>query len=174
MTKNIIINSQLTTPLGTMNVCATHNGICLVEFIDGKKHENSFSDLEILLNGKISAGENKHIIQAKKELNEYFNGQRKKFSVEIVMPGTDFQILVWKSLSDIEFGSTITYQEQADRLMKPKAVRAVASANGSNRIAIIIPCHRVIGKNGKLTGYSGGIERKRWLINHERSYLKIQ
>lgn len=86
------------------------------------------------------------------------------------MVGTDFQKLVWDGLKEIQYGKTSTYQLQAARTNKPKTVRAVASANGFNRISIIVPCHRVIGKNGNMTGYGGGIERKRWLIEHERKY----
>jgi len=107
------------------------------------------------------------IKQAKNEISEYFNGKRKVFDVKIHTPGTDFQNSVWNCLRKILFGETATYKQQAERIEKPKAIRAVASANGFNRIAIIVPCHRVIGTNGKLTGYGGGIERKRWLLDHE-------
>jgi O-6-methylguanine DNA methyltransferase len=168
--KTIILISRLTTPLGPMFVCATDNGICLLEFVDRKKLETEFKDLQKLLNAKIIAGENQHIKQAKKEIDEYFNGQRKTFDVTLQMVGTDFQKLVWDGLKEIQYGKTSTYQLQAARTNKPKTVRAVASANGFNRISIIVPCHRVIGKNGNMTGYGGGIERKRWLIEHERKY----
>ena len=106
----------------------------------------------------------------KKELDEYFLGQRKDFTVKLDTPGTDFQNSVWKALCDIPFATTASYQEQATRLNNPKAVRAVARANGMNRVAIVIPCHRVIGKDGSLTGYAGGLERKRWLLDHETTH----
>ncbi|MTI33421.1 bifunctional transcriptional activator/DNA repair enzyme AdaA [Xanthovirga aplysinae] len=166
--ENIVLINRLTTPIGPMFVCATEKGICLLEFVDRRMLETEFKDLQKLLNAKIISGENEHIKQAKKELAEYFSGKRAQFSVKLETPGTAFQNSVWNCLKEIKYGTTTSYQEQADILNNPKAVRAVASANGLNRISIIIPCHRVIGKNGNLTGYGGGIERKRWLINHER------
>ncbi|TDQ27527.1 bifunctional transcriptional activator/DNA repair enzyme AdaA [Tenacibaculum caenipelagi] len=171
--ENIILISRLTTPLGPMFICATENGICLLEFVDRKMLETEFKDLQKRLKANIIAGENKHIKQAKTEIEEYFNGTRKFFSVKLETPGTDFQNLVWKYLQKIEYGKTSTYQEQAKRINNPKAVRAVASANGHNRISIIIPCHRVIGKDGKMTGYGGGIERKKWLLQHEQKNVNI-
>lgn len=164
---NTIQINRFTTPLGPMFVCATEKGVCLLEFTDRKKLETEFKDLQKLLKATIIVGENDHIKQAKKEISEYFKGNRKTFDVNLDTPGTDFQKSVWGCIKGIEYGTTITYQEQADRINKPKAVRAVASTNGKNRVCIIIPCHRVIGKDGKLTGYSGGIERKKWLIEHE-------
>ena len=166
--KNVVLIDRLTTPLGSMFVCSTENGICLLEFVDRKALETEFKDLQRLLNAKIITGENQHIKQAKKEIAEYFNGQRKAFDVKLHMPNTDFQKIVWECLREIPYGKTSTYQQQAEKIGKPKAVRAVAYANGHNRISIIVPCHRVIGKNGELIGYGGGIERKRWLIEHER------
>ena len=166
--KTIILISRLTTPLGPMFVCATEDGICLLEFVDRKMLETEFKDLQKLLNAKILVGENKHIKQAKKEIAEYFEGKRKKFDVKIQLVGTDFQKTVWQSLLTIPSGETSTYQIQAKAIEKPKAIRAMASANGYNRISIMIPCHRVIGSDGKLRGYGGGIERKRWLLEHEQ------
>lgn len=166
--KDLILISRFTTPLGPMFVCATDKGVCLLEFVDRRMLETEFKDLQRLLKSNIIAGENTHIRQAKKEVTEYFNGTRKIFEVKLHAPGTDFQNIVWKALGEIPYGDTSTYQSQAASIGKPEAVRAVASANGFNRISIIIPCHRVIGKNGKLTGYGGGLERKQWLIDHER------
>lgn len=165
--ENLILINRLTTPLGPMFICATDNGICLLEFVDRSMLETEFKDLQKLLNATILLGENEHTIQAKKEIEEYFEGKRKIFNVKLEMPGTDFQKLVWNSLQEIKYGKTTTYQEQAKKINNPKAFRAVASANGYNRISIIVPCHRVIGKDGKMSGYGGGIERKKWLIGHE-------
>jgi len=167
--KNIILINRLTTPLGPMFVCATDNGICLLEFVDRRMLETEFKDLQKLLKANIISGENEHIKQVKKEIKEYFEGNRKIFDVKLETPGTEFQNQVWKFLQEIDYGKTSTYQKQAENINNPKAIRAVASANGYNRISIIIPCHRVIGKDGKMTGYGGGIERKRWLIEHERN-----
>ena len=106
------------------------------------------------------------------ELDEYFYRGRKFFSVELNLQGTVFQKKVWEELLTIPFGSTISYENLALRLGDVKAIRAVGLANGMNPIAVIVPCHRVIGKNGDLTGYAGGIERKEWLLFHEGSRLK--
>lgn len=109
----------------------------------------------------------KYLLQAAKELEEYFSGKRTTFEVAIAAEGTDFQKSVWKALQQIPMGETWSYQDLAEHIQNPKAVRAVGLANGKNPISIIVPCHRVIGKNGKLTGYAGGVERKEWLLKHE-------
>lgn len=100
----------------------------------------------------------------RKQLDEYFAGRRREFTIELAPKGTAFQIAVWNELLKIPYGDTISYSELAMRIGKPNAVRAVGTANGANPIPIIIPCHRVIGANGSLTGYGGGIERKQWLL----------
>jgi len=164
---NVIVIDRFTTPLGPMFVCATHDGVCLLEFVERRMLETEFRDLQRLLNAKIIAGENEYTQQAKIQIGEYFAGERQRFTVPLVTPGTDFQQQVWQGLHLIDYGTTTSYGEQATRINNPKAVRAVASANGANRIAIIVPCHRVIGKNGSLTGYAGGLARKRWLLEHE-------
>ena len=166
--KNIILITRFTTPLGPMFACATEQGICLLEYTDRRMLETEFHDLQKKLNAIILLGENEHLTQIKKEIKEYFSGQRKTFDVPLHTPGTDFQNLVWENLHKINYGTTNSYQDQAKRIDKPKAVRAVARANGMNRISIVIPCHRVIGKDGSLTGYGGGLERKQWLLEHER------
>jgi AraC family transcriptional regulator of adaptative response/methylated-DNA-[protein]-cysteine methyltransferase len=167
----VILISRLTTVIGPMFICASDKGVCLLEFVDRRMLETEFKDLQKLLQANIIAGENKHIKQAKKEISEYFNGTRTTFDVALDTPGTEFQNSVWACLHSIGYAQTCSYQQQAQKINNPKAVRAVASANGCNRIAIIIPCHRVIGKNGKLTGYGGGLERKRWLIEHENKVI---
>jgi len=163
----IILINRLTTPLGPMLICATDQGICLLEFTDRKMLETEFRDLQKLLVSKILVGENKPIKQAKKELKEYFEGKRKQFDVALHTPGTDFQNSVWTILKAVPFGTTTTYGNLAVQLDAPKSARAVARANGANRLSILVPCHRIIGKNGNLTGYGGGIERKKWLIEFE-------
>jgi AraC family transcriptional regulator of adaptative response/methylated-DNA-[protein]-cysteine methyltransferase len=168
--QNIILINRLSTPIGPMFICATDKGICLLEYTDRKMLETEFRDLQQLLKAKILIGENQHIKQAKKELKEYFDGKRKVFEVPLHTPGTDFQQKAWKALLHIPFGKTTTYQAQAETLLPPTAARAIARANGCNRISIIVPCHRIIGKDGHLTGYGGGIERKRWLIDFESKH----
>ena len=166
--KDVILMTRLTTPLGPMYACATDRGICLLEFTDRRMLETEFKDLQKRLNANILAGENVYLKQLKVEIEEYFEGSRKDFSVNLHTPGTDFQQRVWNALLNIPYGTTSTYQQQAERLKRPTAVRAIASANGYNRISIVVPCHRVIGKDGSLTGYGGGLERKKWLLEHER------
>ncbi len=104
------------------------------------------------------------------QLQEYFGGKRKKFDLPLELSGSEFQKQAWRELMNIPYGQTISYQEQATKIRNPKAIRAVGSANGKNKINIIIPCHRVIGKNGKLVGYGGGLSRKEWLIGHEKRH----
>jgi AraC family transcriptional regulator of adaptative response/methylated-DNA-[protein]-cysteine methyltransferase len=120
------------------------------------------------LNANLLPGENKWFVIMKQQLKEYFEGKRMAFSIPISSPGTDFQQSVWKILQTIPYGSTYSYKQQAAALMKPGSVRAVANANGLNRIAIIIPCHRVIGEDGSLSGYGGGVWRKKWLLDFEK------
>lgn len=165
----IYIN-RLNTPLGPMFVCATDQGICLLEFVDRRMLETEFEDLQKRLKATIIYGENEHVKQLRTELAAYFAQERKHFDVPLHAPGTDFQQQVWKELCQIPLGATRSYQGQAIAIGNPNAVRAVARANGMNRIAIVIPCHRVIGKDGSLTGYAGGLERKKWLLDHEQSF----
>lgn len=164
---DVILIDRLTTPLGPMFVCATNQGICLLEFVDRRMLETEFEQLQSLLKMKIIFGENQHIKQAKVEIAEYFAGTRTNFTVALHTPGTLFQQTVWDCLKHIPYGELTTYKQQAQRINNPQAIRAVANANGYNRVAIIVPCHRVIGSNGELIGYGGGLERKKWLIEHE-------
>ena len=117
---------------------------------------------------------NDHLLrEAIRQLRAFFAGERQHFDLELNPQGTGFQQRVWRALQEIPFGETISYRELARRLGNPAASRAVGLANGSNPIAIIIPCHRVIGSNGTLTGYGGGLENKRWLLDFERSQLRL-
>jgi AraC family transcriptional regulator, regulatory protein of adaptative response / methylated-DNA-[protein]-cysteine methyltransferase len=165
---NIINITRISTPLGPMFACAVKEGICLLDFTDRRMLENEFKTISRLLNARIIYGENKHFITLNKQLNEYFEGKRKSFDIPLVFPGTDFQIKAWKILIRIPYGKTISYKEEAVKLGSPKAVRAAGRANGMNRISIIIPCHRVIAEDGNLTGYGGGLWRKKWLIDFEK------
>lgn len=103
------------------------------------------------------------------QIDEYFSGRRKEFNVKITLEGTAFQIKVWNELMKIPYGTTISYKDLAIRIGNKNATRAVGSTNGKNMVGIIIPCHRVIGSNGKLTGYAGGLNRKKWLLEHENA-----
>jgi len=161
---------EIETPIGDMVAGATDEGVCLLEFSDRRMLPAEYKDLQRLLKTSFEEGENMHLKQLGKQLEEYFEGKRREFSVPLVSPGSEFQQKVWLELKKIPFGSTRTYQEQAVALNRPDSVRAVANANGMNRISIIIPCHRVIGADGHLTGYGGGLKRKRWLLDHEAKY----
>lgn len=160
---------KLATPLGDMVAVANDRGICLLEFADCARLDVACRGLEQHFGASIASGENACIRQVQRELAEYFNGQRTVFEVPIDTPGTDFQHRVWALLRTIPYGTTTSYQAQAAALQHPKAIRAMAAANGQNRVAIIVPCHRVIGKGGQLTGYAGGLARKRWLLDLEAS-----
>jgi AraC family transcriptional regulator of adaptative response/methylated-DNA-[protein]-cysteine methyltransferase len=162
--------TKIETPLGEMIAGATDEGICLLEFHDRKILPEEYNDLKKLLNTSIEDSENKHTKTLKKQLKEYFNGTRKEFTIPLVTPGSAFQQAVWKELQNIPFGTTRTYHEQSVTLGNPDSIRAVANANGMNRIAIIIPCHRVIGSDGRLVGYGGGLRRKKWLLDHEKRF----
>ena len=120
---------------------------------------------------KVSADKNsvgiREIETAKKQFEEYFKGNRTQFTIKLAPEGTEFQKKVWKELQEIQYGKTMTYQQMAHQLGNPKVIRAAASANGKNPISIIIPCHRVIGSDGSLIGYAGGLHRKKWLLEHE-------
>jgi AraC family transcriptional regulator of adaptative response/methylated-DNA-[protein]-cysteine methyltransferase len=166
--KSVIHLKRFSTVLGPMYGAATEQGICLTEFTDRRMLETEFKDLSKRLNAVFLPGESPFLTQLETELTEYYAGERTHFEVPLHTPGTEFQQAVWQKLQEIPYGETRSYSEQAQLLGKPKAVRAVASANGMNRVAIVIPCHRVIGANGHLTGYAGGLARKQWLLDLEK------
>ena len=162
--------AKVETPLGDVVAGAVDEGICLCEFSGGNRLEAELDDLKKYLRQEIVEGENDHIKNIRIQLNEYFAGTRKHFDIPLVTPGTEFQKKVWNELLNIPYGRTVSYRQQADALKNPLAIRAVANANGMNRISIIIPCHRVIGSDGGLTGYGGGLHRKKWLLEHEKKH----
>ena len=162
--------AQIETQLGTMIAGSVEEGICILEFSDKNNLEAELNKLKKYLKQEIIEGENDHIKNLRFQLDEYFAGTRKHFDIPLVMYGTEFQKKVWNELINIPYGATISYQQQADAMQIPLSIRAVANANGMNRISIIIPCHRVIGSDGSLTGYAGGLHRKKWLLDHEKKY----
>lgn len=166
--KYIIDFTRIETDLGTMVACATDKGVCLLEFSDRKGLETELKQLAKYHNANIVQGQNKYFKQLKEELDAYFEGRLKEFKVPLDISGTDFQKQIWQALVEIPYGTTSSYLRQAEVLGKPSSVRAVANANGMNKIAIIIPCHRVVGSDGSLTGYAGGLWRKRKLIDLEK------
>lgn len=159
---------QISTPLGHLYAGATDHGICFLEFTDRIRLEAVLKGVCQALNGVILPGHHAHLQQVEKELNEYFGRRRKTFEVPLHMTGTPFQQKAWNALIQIPYGFTRSYKEQAATLQKPEAIRAVGTANGQNKIAIVIPCHRLVGSNGSLNGYAGGIVRKDWLLKLEK------
>ena len=147
------------SPVGVLEIISDSNAITEINFVrnDAKQITDEF--------GKYAPAVLKQCVN---ELKEYFAGTRNFFDVEYKLEGTDFQLRVWKELVKIPYGSTITYSQQAQQLGDIKAIRAVGTANGKNKIAIIIPCHRVIGSDKSLRGYAGGLSRKKWLLEHEQ------
>lgn len=142
------------SPIGTLEIKGDEDGISQVLFLDESP----------------SIQESSHILdECAKQLNEYFENKRTVFELKLNPEGTDFQKSVWKELQNIPHGKTISYMDLAKHLGDPKVIRAAGTANGKNPIAIIIPCHRVIGSDGGLTGYAGGLKRKQWLLEHESS-----
>lgn len=168
--KSTIELKRIETPLGTMIACATNIGICLLEFSDRKMLETELKSIAKLLNATIIQGNNLIFEILENQLNEYFAGRRNSFTIPLHTPGTIFQNEVWNALQNISYGQTKSYKEQAIAIGKPDSIRAVANANGVNRISILIPCHRVIGSDGQLTGYGGGLWRKKYLLDLEKKY----
>jgi len=163
----LIRTVRIPTPLGVMLAGAVDQGVCLLEFADRRMLERELEQLKKLLGAEISPGVCGHFDLLQRELGQYFEGKLKRFTVPLCAPGTPFQLKAWQALRRIPYGSTRTYRQQAEAMGTPKAVRAVGRANGSNRISILIPCHRVIGDDGKLVGYGGGLWRKQRLLELE-------
>lgn len=161
--------SWIQTPMGPMVAGAVDAGICLLEFSERRMLETQFDTLRRRFQLPIVPGETPHLDQLRTQLDEYFAGSRREFTVPLAYPGTEFEREVWDFLVGIPFGETRSYEELARALGRPGASRAVGTANGRNRIAILIPCHRVLNKNGDLGGYGGGLWRKRLLLDLERS-----
>lgn len=161
---DFIAISRLSTPLGPMLAGAVDEGICLLEFTDRRMLETQLSRLTKRMKLQTASAGHPHFERLSDELREYFAGERRNFQVPMLTPGTEFQNRVWSALAHIPYGETRSYSEQAQAIESPQAVRAVARANGDNRLAILIPCHRVVGADGKLTGYGGGLWRKEKLL----------
>jgi methylated-DNA-[protein]-cysteine S-methyltransferase len=145
------------SPIGIIEITGNEQGIVSLYFVDAKKDDSTTIPAEL-----------KECVY---QLDEYFKGIRKEFGLKLNPQGSDFQKKVWKQLLTVPFGKTASYLQISKQLGDTNATRAVGNANGSNPISIVVPCHRIIGSNGKLTGYSGGLWRKEWLLNHEKTLL---
>ena len=145
------------TPIGRILLEADENGVCALRFHACKAVSDAHPVLDM----------------AELELNEYFAGRRRRFSVPLSIHGTDFQKKVWRALTEIPYGATASYLDIAEAVGNPKACRAVGMANHVNPLPVFVPCHRVVGKNGKLTGYAGGLEMKQFLLELERTHAEV-
>jgi AraC family transcriptional regulator of adaptative response/methylated-DNA-[protein]-cysteine methyltransferase len=166
-----IVVSWIESPIGPLVAAANDEGLCLLEFTDRRMLETQFKTLKKLFSSAIVPGENEHLRTLRSELQAYFEGKLEEFSIPLVYPGSPFQLRVWKQLLRIPYGETRSYKELARRIGIQSGQRAVGHANGANRIAIVIPCHRVVNKDGKLGGYGGGLWRKQHLLALEKHAL---
>lgn len=167
--QNCVVLDQIPSPLGPLLVGATADGVCLLEFTDRRMLATQLQTVRTLFGAAVVPGTNGHLDRLKTELAAYFAGTLQRFTVPLVYPGSPFQRQVWDELLRIPYGETCSYEDVAIAVGSPKAVRAVGSANGKNRIAIVIPCHRVVNKGGRLGGYGGGLRRKQFLLDLERT-----
>ena len=168
-----VVVSWFESPLGPLVAAANNRGVCLLEFTDRRKLENQFLTLKKLFSCAIVPGRNEHLNLLEKELEQYFAGHLRQFSVPLVYPGTPFQERVWNELLGIPYGQTRSYEDLARQIDAAGSQRAVGHANGLNRVAIVIPCHRVVNKDGKLGGYGGGLWRKQFLLDLEQGVRRL-
>ncbi len=175
----MILITEIETPIGKMTACAVEAGVCLLEFSDRKGLSADIASLARKWSQPLTLQSARpvedlpqtvHLDNLSVQLSGYFSGERKEFNVPVVLSGTEFQQKTWQALQDIPYGTTVTYKEQAARLWMPDSVRAIANANALNNCLIIVPCHRVIGTSGSLTGYKGDLWRKRFLLDLERKH----
>ena len=157
-------------PCGEMILGSFDGKLCLCDWPDGRRRTSTDMRLQRILKAEYVEGSSNVIETAQQQLNEYFLNQRREFDIPLLFVGTDFQKKVWNELRNIPYGKTVSYGELARRIGMPKAVRAVANANAVNAISIIAPCHRVIGTDGSLTGYGGGLNRKKFLLELEKNF----
>jgi methylated-DNA-[protein]-cysteine S-methyltransferase len=160
-----LLQLQLETPIGQLTLVASPTGLRRVFFA-------RLSDADEQFLAAVSNDASSEILAlASQQLSEYFSGQRRSFDIPLDLVGTDFQIQTWHALALIEYGATTSYGEQARSIGRPRAVRAVGGANRCNPVPVVLPCHRVIGADGKLTGFAGGLDTKRWLLAHEGAHV---
>jgi methylated-DNA-[protein]-cysteine S-methyltransferase len=165
---------RLKTPIGVMIVVTDDDGnLRTTDWTDHEDRMNHFLEIHYGAKG-LKLDPARKQTEVTRAIDRYFHGELATIdSIRVKTGGTDFQQQVWRALRDIPCGSTISYGELAKRIRRPKAVRAVGLANGSNPIGVVVPCHRVIGANGSLTGYGGGLERKKWLLDHESRATRL-
>ena len=170
--RDCVMLSWMRSPLGPLVAGATAKGVCLLEFTDRRMLEAQFVTVRKRFDVPVIPGSNPHLETLQSEMEQYFAGSLRQFTVPLLYPGTPFQQRVWEQLLAIPYGETRSYEDVARATGDAKAVRAVGTANGKNRIAIVIPCHRVINKGGQLGGYGGGLRRKQFLLDLEQKIKK--
>lgn len=170
---NVFLITRFETPLGTMVAGDYKGSLCLLEFADRRVLEREIADLERLFGAVSQPGRTAFHEKVEQQIAEYFCCKRQIFDLSLNLPGPDFTRSVWAALIQIPYGATRSYRDQAAAIGKPSAIRAVARANGANRVSIVVPCHRVIGVDGALTGYGGGLYRKRALLDLESGRQKF-
>jgi len=161
--------NRVATPLGSMVMGVSDQGLCLLEFTERRMLDTRLKHLRQRMGRVFLPGDHPLMQQVKIELDNYFDNNLQEFKIPIQAPGSSFQESVWKALRELPYGEMRSYAQIAERIGQPSAVRAVGRANGDNRIAIIIPCHRVVGSGGELTGYGGGLWRKAYLLTLEQA-----
>ncbi|APZ30227.1 methylated-DNA--[protein]-cysteine S-methyltransferase [Rickettsia conorii] len=161
-------SAWLDTPLGSMLAISDTERLYLLDFVESKGLEYKIKRLKINTKSAITEDRTRPIISIEEELKSYFSGTLQKFNTPIYLLGSEFHTLVWQELMNVPYGETRSYFTQAKLIGMERSYRAVANANGANKFAIIIPCHRIINNNGELGGYGSGLDRKKWLIEHER------
>ena len=159
---------RIETPIGPLVGGATDKGVCLLEFADRRAFQKQIETLRRRI-GPVVPGQHRYLQMLDRQLQEYFRSERREFTVPLVSPGSEFQEQVWNALREIPYGETWSYDQLARHIGRAGAQRAVGKANGDNRIAILIPCHRVVRNDGTLCGYGGGVWRKQRLLDLEKS-----
>lgn len=158
-TTDTIISHVIDSPIGPLTAYASDAGLVAISWAEDPTVDGKYVDVEDGMNDALAAAES--------QLDEYFAGTRTEFDLPLDLRGTEFQVQAWRALAEIPFGQTTSYGKQAQRIGRPKAVRAIGAANGKNPVPIVLPCHRVVGANGSLTGFAGGLEIKRFLLDLE-------
>lgn len=166
-----IIVRRCSSPCGELLLGSYGDSLCMCDWLTEKHRDLADRRLERVLNAHTVEGTSSATENAARQLDEYFAGLRTEFDVPLLFAGTDFQKTVWRALLGIPYGKTVSYKELARKIAMPDAVRAVANANGANSISIFAPCHRVIGSDGSLTGYGGGLDKKLFLLELEGAWM---
>lgn len=163
-TTTVHFRTVVASPVGELTLVATDTALRRISWTEetGAHREKGIGEI-------VDRDDHPILVEAARQLAQYFDGSRKTFDLPLDPEGTEFQLAAWQALRDIPFGETRSYGQQASAIGKPSAVRAIGAANGRNPIPIVVPCHRVLGADGSLTGFAGGVETKAWLLNHEAS-----